>query len=556
MFTDYDNDGNLDVIFEEGSPTEQFTIWLRQDTAPNFRFVRWKNQSDNSSTLQSNMNTVANSGTWYVQEWVQRANVTMSNVHSTFQSKVGQTLTVPVYDSVRNSNTEYQIVGFARIHLVGACNSSQASTSTCPVANAAAPYIQVRFEQWASSRCEGSCAFFGVRTNKPRDEQPQERALIGVVKLNVHELENISFEQRPVDVVHVLDISGSMQDCIGQPNSSCANSNQNQKLRLAKNALITFNSIVSPTLGDRIGLATFPTTQSTSNYSMPCGGNYNVLMFGRNGSNGSNGNLTSNIGTPVAPYNPSNSMNKIIDGLSANSGTPIAGGMIVGRQIAAGHAANSQSVIILASDGMANVRTNGRWTGYPGSIYEDLPCNGDAVQDAIAEANLAKQDNNRDGRPDIIVFTIAIGTDFNPYVLEAMASEPASSHFYQISTAAAMRSIYEQIATRLQTGDCTASDHEEFAAGASIRVRNTTTGQVLTTTASSTGYFEFRNITPGTYRFESVSVSVGGMTYDIFTQGVGGPILEQNPTVEVGDAPISYDVSLALETDEFEGSCP
>jgi hypothetical protein len=347
-----------------------------------------------------------------------------------------------------------------------------------------------------------------------------------------------------------------MQDCIGQPNSSCANSNQNQKLRLAKNALITFNSIVSPTLGDRIGLATFPTTQSTSNYSMPCGGNYNVLMFGRNGSNGSNGNLTSNIGTPVAPYNPSNSMNKIIDGLSANSGTPIAGGMIVGRQIAAGHAANSQSVIILASDGMANVRTNGRWTGYPGSIYEDLPCNGDAVQDAIAEANLAKQDNNRDGRPDIIVFTIAIGTDFNPYVLEAMASEPASSHFYQISTAAAMRSIYEQIATRLQTGDCTASDHEEFAAGASIRVRNTTTGQVLTTTASSTGYFEFRNITPGTYRFESVSVSVGGMTYDIFTQGVGGPILEQNPTVEVGDAPISYDVSLALETDEFEGSCP
>jgi hypothetical protein len=112
------------------------------------------------------------------------------------------------------------------------------------------------------------------------------------------------------------------------------------------------------------------------------------------------------------------------------------------------------------------------------------------------------------------------------------------------------------IATRLQTGDCTARDHEEFAAGAQVRVRNNNTGQVYNTTASSTGYFEFRNIPPGTYEFQSVSVSIGGLTYDIFTQGVGGPILEDNPTVEVGDAPISYDVSLALETDDFEGSCP
>lgn len=561
-FQDLDGDGNLDITFEESSPTSLVTIWQRSATAPNFVYVRWKNQDNSASTLASNMGDLSRSGTWYVQEYIPPSTGTMatSAVYNALNARRTANLpvTVPVYDATRSSGgeTQYRIVGFARLQIVGVCRPGSLA-GTCTVSGATQPYIMGKFEQWASSRCEGSCSFFGVRTNKPHDELPMERALIGVVKLNVHTLTNISFTQTPVDVVHVMDVSGSMNDCISQPGSGCANTNPNQKLRMAKNALITFNGLTQPNLvnanaGDKLGLATYPSTSGTNSYSMPCGGNYNVLMAGQN---------RRNLTNVITPTNTSGTLNNIIEGLSAASGTPIAGGMLVGRQMVLDtsnnrHVVGHQPVLILASDGLANVKSNGRWTGYVGDRYEDLPCNSEAVQDAIAEANLAKADNNNDGKPDVIIFTIAIGTDFNPYVLESIASEPSSAHHFVAGSAANMQNIYSQIAQVLQTGDCTASDHEEFAANAAVRVRNTSTGTVYNTTTNSTGYFEIRNVPPGTYEFESVSVTISGLTYDLFTNGVGGPILQDNPTIEVGDAPTSYDVNLALETDDFAGSCP
>lgn len=549
MFEDLNGDGNLDVPFEEGAPTQEFTIWQRSTNSPNFMFVHWKNQSANSTTLTSNMNTVANSGTWYAQEWLPISTATMSNVHGTFQGKVGNTYTVPIYDEARNGETEYRIVGFARAQIMGVCRPSG---SHCPVANAASPYIQVKFEQWASSRCEGSCSFFGVRTNKPGEPQEMERSLVGVVKIFKQTPLEIPLAQTPVDVVHVLDISGSMRYCIGTT-TDCQNNNNNQKLKLAKNSLITFNSIVSPTLGDKVGLATFPRDQGTSSYSMPCGGNYSTYMFGENRKNMSN-----NLGTPTAPYSPSSSLNYLINSLSANSGTPIAGGLLVGRGMVLNpsfHVPGHQPVIILASDGIANVRTNGRWTGFTGSTYSAPTCNTDAVQDAIAEANLAKQDQDGNGRSDIIIFSIAIGTDFNANALEAIASEPKNSHFYTVSDAAAMQDIYQQIAERLGTADCTTTPSEDFAPNAVVRARNTTTGETFQTTTTSTGFFAFTNVSPGTYEFTSASVTISGFTYDIFTDGVGGPALTSNPTIEVGEAPITYPINLALGTDDFGNSC-
>ena len=558
MFQDLDGDGNLDVTFEEGSATTEFQIYNRATTAPNFVFTRWKTQGTDATTLANNISDVSRSGTWYVQEWVQTStsNMSSSSVYNALNTRrtAGLPLTIIVYDSTRSSNSEFRVVGFARFQITGVCRPGSTSAGTCSVSGATTHYLQGRFEQWTTSRCQGSCAFFGVRTNKPAPPLVQERALIGTVKLNVHELENISFAQTPVDVVHVLDISGSMDYCIGTT-TSCATSNTNQKLRLAKNALKSFNDLVQTnlsnrTLGDQVGLATFPRTQSTTSYSMPCGNSYSTYMFGQN---------RINLTNTITPTSTSGTVNNIIENLTANSGTPIAGGLLVGRGMvldASRHVASHQPVIILASDGIANVRTNGKWTGFSGSTYSAPTCNTDAVQDAVTEANIAKQDNNGDGRPDVIVFTVAIGTDFNADALEAIASEPSNSHFFTVSSAAAMQSIYSQIATVLQTGDCTASDHEEFASGATVQVRNTTTGQTYTTTTTSTGYFEIRNVQPGTFEFLSVRVNMGGFTYDLFTDGVGGPILTDNPTVEVGDAPTSYDVNIALETDDFAGSCP
>ncbi|MBZ4209308.1 hypothetical protein K9B46_24290, partial [Klebsiella aerogenes] len=47
----------------------------------------------------------------------------------------------------------------------------------------------------------------------------------------------------PVDVVNVLDISGSMGYCIGTT-TTCANSNPGQKLAIAKTALTGFNNLL------------------------------------------------------------------------------------------------------------------------------------------------------------------------------------------------------------------------------------------------------------------------------------------------------------------------
>lgn len=557
MFNDLNGDGNLDVLFEESSATTEFQLWEKRTGSPvnSYVYVRWKNDSDNATTLTNNMADVSRSGTWYVDEWANTSTMTMSStgVRTALNNvrAANKAVTIPVYSTLDNGKVKLK--GFARFQITGVCQNGNMS-GRCDIAlsSGLGPYVQGRFEQWSSSRCEGSCDFYGVRTNKPGEPQEMERSLIGVVKIFKQTPLEIPLSQTPVDVIHVLDISGSMKYCIGTT-TDCANTNNNQKLKLAKTALITFNNIVSPTLGDRVGLATFPRDQSVSSYSMPCtSGNYSTAMFGQNRQA-----LTGNMGTPVAPYNPSSSLNYLINSLDANSGTPLAGGILIGRQMVggAGHTPGHQQVMIVASDGIANVRTNGRWTGFTGSTYSAPPCNTDAVQDAVAEANQAKQDVDGNGRSDTIIFTIAIGTDFNADALQAIASEPKNTHFFTVSNAAAMRDIYEQIAERLGTSDCTTTPSEAFAPNAVVRVRNTTTGETFQTTTTSTGFFAFTDISPGTYQFTSVSVTISGFTYDIFTDGVGGPALTQNPTIEVGEAPISYPINLALGTDDFANSC-
>ncbi|MBI4673622.1 MAG: VWA domain-containing protein, partial [Chloroflexi bacterium] len=391
---------------------------------------------------------------------------------------------------------------------------------------------------------------FGIVTTKYNPPLPtpsggqEHRSLIGVVKINqLIPLEDVDLSQIPVDVVHVLDISGSMNYKFGSPATV--------KLTAAKQALITFNNILSPTIGggtdgDRVGLATFPRTTSGSQYSYNCQqkGKWSTYLWGQNRKN-----LTGNI----------SSVNSTINSLSANSGTPIAGGLLVGRQMVTDptyHNPAHVPVIILASDGIANVRTNGQWTGFSGNTYNNLTCNSPAVQDAITEANNAKSDNNGDGKPDAIVFSIAIGTDFNPDALQAIASEPVDSHFYTASDAASMQSIYDQISDVIASETCMVNQKEIFAPNITVRVKNLDTGATLNTTATSTGYFAFNNIDAGTYEFQSISITINGLTYDIYTDGVGGPVLAQLPSIDVGTGSGTYEKNLSLKTDDLVCTTP
>jgi hypothetical protein len=554
-FSDENGDGLRDMHFEESDPTYNYVIWEKKLTAPgNFGYLRWLSQEPSATTLAANMNDTSRSGRWNAGDWVPSSTGAMnsSDVRREWRERItancntGNCIVIPIYDQTRGtgSNLEYHILAFARFRVTGVCRHND-YTGECSIRDLPSnsePYVQGKFQQWVFSLCEGACPNYGVTTAKGRPPVNPQRALIGIVKINklIPAGSYVGTTHIPVDVVHLLDVSGSMNYNFGSP--------AQKKLTVAKSALIAFNNIMTPTLGDKVGLATFPRTTSSTSYSYSCdqSGSWSTYLWGQNRAN-----LTSNI----------TSVNTVINGLTAGNGTPLAGGLLVARQMALDpgyHAASHAPVLIVASDGIANVRTNGLWTGFSGSTYSDLACNRPAVQDAIDQANIAKSDANGDGKPDLIIFSVAIGTDFNPVSLQAIASEPLSTHFYTAPNAATMQSIYNQIATRTQyIGDeCLVTQDESFGASAIVRVRNNDNGQIYQTTATSTGFFAFNNVASGTYEFLSVTVQMGGFTYDIFTDGVGGPILSSNPTAVVGSAAGSYEKNVFLKTDDFTCSTP
>jgi len=540
---DQDADGTRELDYGQ-----VVQIWDKTSYRGNFGYLRWRNQNPDAGTLEANMNDTSRSGRWAVGDWIPTSTgATMSSgVRQEWADRIGQSVTLPVYDSTRGSgsNLEWHVVGFARFKVAGVCLPAN-KTGSCDINGASDSYVQGIFERWEEAQGEGGCIDFGVTTTKERPRltptPDSQRSIAGVVKVNQlipSTLLSTSSEHVPVDVMHVLDISGSMNNSFGNP--------AQVKLPVAKNALINFNTVVTPTLGDRVGLVTLPVVQTKSSsytYKNNCQGSNistNYYYYGQKQLD-----LTANI----------TSVNSVINGLSANSGTPLADALRLAREAVLNptyHNATHVPVIILASDGIANIKLNGRWTGFEGTTYSAPSCNDVAVQDMIDQANLAKADSNNDGKPDIIIFSIAIGTDFNPISLQAVASEPTSTHFFQVGDAATMASIYAQIATRVQNigNECVFNQKEVYAPNATVRVRNLTTGQQWSTTTTSVGYFQFDNMPAGTYEFQTMSVPMAGLNYHIFTEGTGGPDLTGLPTLEVPNSPGTYEKNLYLRTDD------
>lgn len=536
-FTDVNEDGTVDerdVIYYDDDPTHRYRIWDKSSNKPsgNFGWLSWNGDPSNT-TLIYNMQHPENSGTWYVGDNVPGAQGVMesSGVRSTLDSYIssGTPVNIPIYDTTSGSgnNATYHIIAFARFRMVG--YNSQGNDK----------YIDGVFLRWVHPNAQGGCPNYGVSTTKSHLPPPElTRALIGTVMISKLTVTGSFYQQNvhvPVDVMHVLDISGSMNGAFGG----------RTKLQAAKEALTNFNSNLQPDLGDKVGLVTFPRIQSGSRYRYTCtqNGYTSNYYFGQ-----TRHNLTSNV----------SQVNNTINNLTANGGTPIGDALRLGRLAVtgAGHNPANPAVIILASDGIANIRTNGLWTGFSGNTYDNVACNQPAVQDAIDQANIAKSDQNGDGRPDVIIFSIAVGNDFNPDSLRAIASvdtDPSKPHYFRVTDASSMRSIYEQIANRIENiadEECSVIQTQAFAPGASVVIRNQDTGQTYNVQTSSTGEFVIDNVQPGTFVVQSASVTVGGFTYDIFTDGLGGPPLGSSPTIQVGQGSGSYKVNLFLMTDD------
>jgi hypothetical protein len=538
-FTDTNNDGILDINFMDTNPTASYRIWEKKLTeASNFGYVSWTGVTNSSTTVAGFMTDVTNSGRWSKSDQMPYADVNLNStsIRNAIQGYItGQhAVTVPVYDYA-NGTSNYVVSGFARMTVI-AMSASGASTGN--------RYIDVRFSRFVEPTGGGQCPYYGDASVVPPVSSVTRR-LIGTVKLSkLNPVATTTQEEThvPVDVVNVLDISGSM----------LANFGSMTKLTAAKTALRNFNLNMQPLLGDKVGLATYPNITSGSSYSYNCqqNGSTSSYYVGQQRHT-----LTNNIAA----------VNSTINTLSANGGTPIAGGLQQGRLLALGaaHTLTSPAIIILASDGLANIRLNGKWTGFDGNAFNppSSGCNNGAEQDAIDQANIAKGDNNNDGSPDTIIFTVAVGDDFNPNLLQAIATvdtDPSKPHYFRVTDASSMNSIYQQIANRVQnisSESCEVIQTEAFAPSAQLVIRNNTTSQSYTVTTTSTGEFVIDNVSPGTFEFRSATVSINGFTYNVFTDGVGGPALGSNPTVVVGQGAGTYKTDLFLKTTDAI-TCP
>lgn len=516
----------------EGMPVinQEYYFWGNPTAAGNFGWLSWNDDAGHTSNsvLVTNLSDLKRSGVWSVGDLVPTGPGVMpsSSVEAALNTlrnsdlNLNSGLTVPVYDRTEGSgeNARYHLIGFIQLSLTGYDLQSDDK------------YLKGRVVRWVEPAGEGGCVDLGVCTVKLRPPLTEVRSITGVVSTWEPLLgERVATAEThiPVDVVNVLDISGSMADRWGP--------GQEVKLETAKRVLIDFNNQLRPDEGDRLALVTFPKKTSVSRYSLLCSSStHNYKYLGQVRSS-----LTDNIA----------SINSIIQSLSATGGTPIAGAMQLARGEALPGGAPIEGrvpVLIIASDGIANIKVDGRWTGFPGDVYDSPPCNALAVQHAQEQANMAKQ-------AGIIVFTIAIGDDFNSDLLQAMATEdsdPAKPHFFQAVTQDDLEEIYNTIAYRVTHigSECSVDEFESTGGGATVTIyRNGSTTPYAQTTASSTGSYVFADVEPGEYTF-SVYLAKNGLEFDILTDMIGGPAAEEPITISVGEGNGTYVRDLYLRT--------
>lgn len=230
----------------------------------------------------------------------------------------------------------------------------------------------------------------------------------------------------PVDVIQIIDHTGSMATAWAY--TPPPNPQPISKLDTAKSVLTTFNSHMNdfnihnpPRNGiaqGRVGLISLPKCPSQPGGICPVLGTaYPYLGWLRN-------SLTGDMGL----------LNSQINSFHAAGATPIADALHIASTQFDNQNPGATRVIILASDGIANI-LNGTW--YCGeNPSNSSPC----VVGAINEARAIKSMS-----PQILIFTIAIGNDFDSYTLQQIASGPGKPYFQTATDPATLQNIYDEI---------------------------------------------------------------------------------------------------------------
>jgi von Willebrand factor type A domain/Putative Tad-like Flp pilus-assembly len=529
------------IHYEQTDPSYTYQIYEKQSGSANqpgnFGWLTWNGDSSSATLAYNIQNTLNNaSGSWSVKDNIpgSSGNSGTNNVIAATQWYIDNNVPViiPIFDTTSStgSNTLYHVVGFAKFHIVSIDTSGNPKS------------IKGKFQSFESASDGGGCASFGGTAVKNRPPIDTSRTVLGTVRIQkLTPLGSVSSSSVhvPVDVALVLDISTSMNDGFGSAS----------KIQAAKNALTNFTSSLTPTLGDQAGLVVFPLNNG-SGYNSGASYNYSCAQNGSS-SNYYFGQVLNTLTNNVA------SVNTTINSLSANGGgTPTASGLSLARQLVTivtggTHRASNVSVVVLASDGLANIRLNGQWTGFAGTTFSSVACNSGAEQDAVQQSDFAKADSNGDGVPDAIIYTIAIGTGFDPALLQTLAStdtDPAKPHYFRASDATTLASIYAQISNQVKSisGSCRLIETEAFAPNAVLSVRNPD-GSTQNLTTNDIGEFVIPNAASGTYQVTGASTTINGVTYNIPTDGVGGAQISWPISMVAGTESGTYKGEVALK---------
>jgi len=237
-------------------------------------------------------------------------------------------------------------------------------------------------------------------------------------------LENVSYisnETRDADVFSVTDLSGSMaagcsgsspwyccwfqQDCSTQAGCSACNGNFEDPIGLAKEANNAFINAVLNNSQNRVGLAGYRDSSSTSDYHILSNDNESLISE--------------------------------VNGWNANGGTCICCGInrAIDDLVSDSDSSKFRSMVVM-SDGEANRYCNG-FSDYTGSSGD----NAQARQDAIDSACYAYNNYG------IKVYAVGFGSDADETTLQAIAT--CGNGSYYNSSVEELVEIYQQIAQEI-----------------------------------------------------------------------------------------------------------
>ena len=386
----------------------------------------------------------------------------------------GEPMILPLWSEGRGQgvDTTYVNNGFAAFRLTGYCfNQHDCAEQEAPeyIPNDAKA-LRVTFLGYSLSGCSVSIP---VPPADSGGEQSYATAggMVYMCSYQAVLLPPDEGSHLPVDIVHLVDSSGSM----GSP---LVGGGGKSKIQIEKEALVYFNNLMSPQLGDRLGAVKF------RNY------NQDVQVLS---------NLTWDISY----------LNSRIQSMSADGWTPWAKAVLVGTATLYGSGRNpdNKPVLIIASDGAPTTdldnETDGDYqnldwaamspgtlrycylkdscSSYPGCVQPSGGCPStrkhdpgvEVLIDALDAADVVKGRKSINdtwwvlrhggscgsGCPyfgvqahlDMEVFVISIKgqAEFCASVLKYVASAPSSEHYFEIYKEADAKDIYRYIANAI-----------------------------------------------------------------------------------------------------------